>query len=373
MTITNLSRPSRLLIYLVSSLLFVVMAVTLAACTAPTPAPTPALTDAAPLPLTPTEAPTVEPATVAPTPIPTPAEKPASAILLAAPGSDPALSAALMPRLEKLAKSSGLTFRSAEALDPANLPDKPRIVVVIPPDPGLAALASALPETRFVSLNVPGVRAGANVETLAGGAARPDQAGFLAGYIAAVITTDWRVGVIARNDTPASKSAWNAYRNGAVFYCGLCRPSEPPFVQYPAVANPGDGSPAAAAAAVKELTNKGVDTVYVEPGAASEALYAELAKTKLLVIGSGTPPETLKQRWVATIGGGDPAAALEQFWSELLQGRLSAPVGTALQISNVNPDYLSPGKQYFINQTAKSLAAGLVDSGVDPATGEPRP
>jgi hypothetical protein len=62
---------------------------------------------------------------------------------------------------------------------------------------------------------------------------RPDQLGFIAGVIAAMVSPDWRAGVISLSDTIDGRSARTGFLNGVNFFCGLCLPIHPPVYEYP--------------------------------------------------------------------------------------------------------------------------------------------
>ncbi len=136
-------------------------------------------------------------------------------------------------------------------------------MVALPPDPGIANLAAANPQAQFLAVGIPGVTVTSNLSQIGSDGERPDQQGFLAGYLAAVITPDWRVGVISQSDSPAGKAAQNGFTNGVIFYCGLCRPSYPPFIQYPILVDLAAGTDPQAA--VDSLVSNAVKTVYVSP------------------------------------------------------------------------------------------------------------
>ena len=53
-----------------------------------------------------------------------------------------------------------------------------------------------------------------------GGNSQTDVAAFLAGYTAAMITDDYRIGMLMPKDNADALTALNSYATGMSFYCG---------------------------------------------------------------------------------------------------------------------------------------------------------
>jgi len=327
-------------------ILLLALAVVLAACSSAT-------SDSQ----TPTVAATAGP-TATFTPEPTPTSPPPLAVLLIPEGSDPALSGALQPKMAELAAQDGLQFETRTALSAAEIGPNYRVVVAISPDPGLAQLAAGAPGTQFLALGIPGVQPAANLSIVGGDGEQPDQLGFIAGYLAAVITDDWRAGAMTADDS-AGQLAAQGFRNGLVFFCGLCRPSYPPFYEYPVLASP----PGQASA--DSLIGQGVQTVYLDPAASDAALLEYLAQAGLNLIGSAPPPESLKDRWIATIQT-DLVAGLEQLWPGLVNGQGGTALPTPIVITDRNETLFSTGRQRLVDETLAAMQAGHIGTGVTP-------
>lgn len=321
---------------------------------------------------TPQPALTQPPASSTPPPTVTPTAPPSLVILYAAPDADPDLLAAVEPVVSELASQAGLRFETRAGPLISPLPQDVRMLIALPPDPGLTELAAANPGVSFLAVGVPGLQPAANLTLIGAEGERPDQQGFLAGYLAAVITPDWRVGVVSAPETPAVKAARSGFTNGAVFYCGLCRPAYPPFVQYPFYIDlPATAGQPEYQALADALVANAVKTTYVSPGISDPLFYETLALAGLQVLGEIAPPPGATGQWVASIGP-DWATAVRQAWPGLLDGQggqsLPAPVG----FSNANPALFSPGRQDLVRRMLDDLLAGFIDTGIDPQTGEPR-
>lgn len=330
------------------------------------PAPTPALEEVTPDVETPAQPSpqAVEPAT------PTAAAK--RLILLSPSGSDPAKALEIQTVLSELTAQDGLEFETLTELQKLDLPEDVQVMVILAPDPGLANLAAANPQSQFLGIGIEGVSAGSNLSLIGPTASRADQQGFLAGYLASVITPDWRVGAISRAGSVEGNSARLGFRNGAVFFCGLCRPAFPPFVQYPlTIELPGGADQATMQAAADQLISNAVKTVYLASGVEEPFLVDYLINAGLNIIGSATPTDAHRPHWIASIQA-NQAEALRQFWTELLSANGGQVIETPLVLTDVNPDLFSEGRQRLVERMIDDLMSGYIDTRVDPATGEPR-
>jgi len=306
------------------------------------------------------------------TPSPTVTSLPAMALLLTPSGVDPTLAAGLESLLVELAQADGLEFQVVSVISPETLDDNVRVVVVLPPDPGVRDLAAAFPQTQFLSVGIVGVEPENNLSVIGAQGDRPDQQGFIAGYMAAVITPQWRVGVISTGETGPGNAASRAFMNGAVFFCGLCRPSVPPFFEYPTFYDlPITANQTDRQLAVDFLVKNGVQTVYVYPDVSDPALLKSLAEADLVLIGGGPPPDTIKHQWAASIGP-DWLTPVREAWSQVVSGNGGFSMPVILVISEQNSDLFSPGRQRLVESTLSEMLAGYIDTGVDPLTGEPR-
>ena len=136
---------------------------------------------------------------------------------------DPETSNLYQKTVYDLTQASGLRFQVRNSLTAAELEPGLQIVISLPPDPGIAALAAAAPQVQFLAINIPEVAAGGNISVL-GNNSQTDVAAFLAGYTAALITDDYRIGMMMPKDNPDALRALNAYASGMKYYCGSCRP-----------------------------------------------------------------------------------------------------------------------------------------------------
>jgi hypothetical protein len=291
-------------------------------------------------------------------------------VLLVPAGADHALADELEAGLRLPLEQAGLQLERAESLEPAGLPLDLRLVVALPPDPGLAALSGAAPQVQFLAVGVTGLPAASNLSVIGPQGRRPDQEGFMAGVVAAMTTFDWRVGALSVSDTPVGKAYRSGFMRGAVYFCGLCLPYYGPIVDYPLYAEaPAGASAAEWQAAVQILADSAVDTLYVSPAVTDSAAWDALAQTDMLLISSAPLPEGMQDRGVVLVRS-DPLPAVLALLPKVLagQGGLVAPL--PIKLDQPNPERFSPGRQARAAEILSDLLAGFIDPGVDLLTGD---
>jgi len=316
--------------------------------------------------------------TALPTDTPTPTELPTQTptiqpplvVLVAPPQNDPAQLDGLQSTLSELANTAGLRFQVRSSFTSDDLSPDIQLVVIMAPDPGVAALATSAPGTQFVAVDISGLEAAGNLSMIGPEGATPDQLGFLAGYIAAVITTDWRVGIINTNDSPAGVGSRNGFLNGAVYFCGLCNPAYPPYNDYPMYVELYSAASASEwQLAADMIRDNAVETVFVSLGADGDELLSYLAESGISIIGETPPPQGILSNWIATVSP-DPSPAMEQLWPELLAGNGGFRLPMNIRISDINNSLFSPGRQRLVDQVRLDLYNGYIDTGIDTNTGE---
>jgi len=300
----------------------------------------------------------------------TPTTLPLTVLFLAPNGSDPELVSDLEILLAELTEVDGFELEIVSEQVGEGINENTKIVVAVAPDQGIQELALAVPQTQFLAVGIPGVEPLNNLSTIGASGTRPDQQGFIAGYLAATITPDWRTGVISTADTVSGVTARKAFINGVIFFCGLCRASRPPFIEYPQFFEiPSSAGQAEMQSAADYLITNAVQTVYLSSEAGNQELYEYLAQAGVIMIGGEAPPASVRGQWAATIGS-DWLTPVRELWPRLLAGEAGIGVDVPLSIEEINPDLFSPGRQRLVNETLSDLLSNYIDTGVDPLTGE---
>ena len=273
--------------------------------------------------------------------------------------------AATQAALTDLAAASGLDLRIQKTLSTSDLDPAVKLVVALQVDPGLAELAKSAPGVQFLAIGIAGLTAGSNLSLIGPDGFRPDQQAFIAGYIAAILTFDWRVGVLSPAETDGGKLIQDAFSNGVRFLCGLCRPAHPPYAAYPqvfAIASPVDSGWQTPA---DSLLQAAVTTAYVSPASSSPALLAYLFQAKVELIGGQAPTDDLRSQWIATVLP-DPTSALRQVWPDLVAGKGGAQLPMPIVLADTSSGLLSTARLRLVNATLDDLVNGRIQP--NPAT-----
>jgi hypothetical protein len=306
-------------------------------------------------------------ATVRPseTPIPTQTNTPLPplAILLVPAQADAQLAGELQNTLEGAIAAAGMRWQVRQRLAPEDLVQELRLVIVLPPDPGVAELMASAPNTHFLALGITGLQPSRNLSVIGAQGVRPDQAGFMAGVIAAIITPDWRVGAISTSDTAGGVAARQGFVNGAIYFCGLCRPAYPPYYNYPVyVELPIGSTPSEWQNAADFLIEQYAKTVYIYPEAGDEALRSYLADKGVKLIGSEAQPAGLQASWVSSLRP-NLLSAVSEALPTLLSSEGGIDLPAPLEISDINTELFSPGRQRLAEEILADLLAGYIGTG----------
>ena len=270
-----------------------------------------------------------------------------------------------------LAQAQGMRFQVLNKLTAADLALNGaalKVVIAVPPDPGLAALAAAAPDVEFLAVGIPDLPAASNLSSIGGTGVPVDQQAFLAGYIAGLVAPEWKVGILSQKDTTGGEAARTAFENGFEFYCGSCR--NPLFPQpsgiYPVVVRiPTDAKPGEYTAFADVLLHNIVKVAYVYPEVATPELLNYMAQNNLLIISQSLPSEDVRAQWVASIQP-DTVSAIKNIFPDLVAGKGGVVVPTPLFLTDVNSDLLSAGKLRLAQDVLTGLQNGSIGTGVTP-------
>lgn len=300
------------------------------------------------------------------TPVPPPTMIPTLstplALLVLPADMDKAASDLYQKTVYDLAQQSGFRFQVRNALSPVDLADPTlKVVIALPPDPGIAALAPTAPGVQFLAVNIPNLTAGGNLSVLAGDS-QLDISAFLAGYIAAMLSDEYHIGMIIPQGDPTAQQAFNSFNNGKTYYCGLCRTfylaqfAYPTFIEIPA-----DEDPARYGGYANILINdRKVYTLFVYPSLASADFLSYLGTQGVMLIGTSMP-ETRPGGWVATLSP-DTIKAIQSAWPNLVAGQGGINVQSPLGLGDVDPELLTPGKLRLAQETLDALLAGRIST-----------
>ncbi len=307
-------------------------------------------------------------ATSSPTVEATPTSLPSKAILVAA-ENDP-MGKELDSALADLAAEAGLEFESLQGMPSDLSGGRIEIAVVLSPIENLAALAESSPETQFIAVGLTGVSPVANLTVVDPLTDRADDVAFLAGYMAALVSDDWRVASLSQAEGAIGATSRLAFANGAAFLCGLCRPSHPPYSGYPLDYRlPSQADTQAIQSTLAQIEQDRVEVVFIQQGLDDPDVVEGLSRQGVRVIGVGAPDPGESTAWIASIEG-DPLAAVTSVWSNVVNGESGGKLKLPLRVDVYDASKLTPGRFNLLQMTLDDIEGGFIDTGVNPLTGE---
>lgn len=332
------------------TLLIFILTLVLAGCQASTPAPSPTTPPGTALP-----APTSSPVATLPVSSATPA--PSKVLLVTGEGSGALVDAAAVKALlTELAAPAKWVVEERKALQPADLNAQVKVAVLLAQPANLAELMAASPITQFILITAADVPARGTLSVVR---ANPEHLAFVAGFIATIISPDWRsAGLLA--DQP--KTLLEAFQNGGRWFCGRCAPNFAPVVFFPVgAAVPAGSGLAVAQTAYEGLKKNVIQTVYVPAEIETPEVLEYLNTQKVTLLGGKAPTEALKARWAVTVKQ-DALAPLRSMWAEVSTGKGGKAVSAAITFSDINESLFSVGRQ----RLAQDVIQGLADGSISP-------
>jgi hypothetical protein len=315
--------------------------------TACTPAPTAAV-PGTPVPETPIQTETIQPVETA-----TPEPELDRVILVA---NQPQPEAESL--LQDLAQQNGMQLEVLAGIQPEDIQSNWKIMVFLPAPENISQWTAAGPGTQFVVSSDAELPATPNLSVIR---SLPEHLAFAAGYIGAAITPDWRIAGLLPSDTALGENLPDAFQNGGYYYCGLCRTLYAPFVRWPVTGTLPTGSDLAAwQSAVAELEPSVVYGMYIDARIGSTELVNWLSGKDIVLLGGETPPAEVLPRWAVTIRP-DIIPALENLMPTILEGSGGQVVSANLELIDINPRLLSPGRLRLIETMLDDLAAGMIE------------
>lgn len=299
------------------------------------------------------------------TPADTPTPLPPVGVLLTPPGSDQGLIDELNPIVGSYIRDLGLRYQVLINLTADDFQrENYQIVVILAPFPDIQALVDLAPETKFLAVGFNDLIPGENLSIMRSGGGDYDIQGFVAGYISALITADWRVGALSIQENPDALAARNGFRTGVKYYCGLCNPKYSPTginYLYPKYIDlPIDATDSQIAANVDFLVDRAVNTYYIVPGVGTPMIYRMLVAYEKNIIGPGSDYlEEYKDNWVVSLEY-DQLAAFEEFWPLFMEAESGLEHIPPLLLMDINYELLSEGKLLLVEKILDEVSKGFI-------------
>lgn len=259
-----------------------------------------------------------------------------------------------------LAIASGFRFQVRNQLTAQDVTDPTlKVVIALPPDPGIATLASTAPTVQFLAVNIPNLTAGGNLSVLA-----PDNQvelpAFLAGYTLAMLTEEYHIGMLYPEGDNDALRAVNAFNNGMRYYCGLCKRIYFTAIDYPtflSIPTTEDVSLHGGYANVL-INDRDVDSIYIYPSIATDDLLIYVGTQGVLMVGTSLP-SSRPGGWVMTVSP-DTIKAIQIAWPQLISGQGGQNVQSPLGLADVDSSILTDGKLQVVKSILNELLAGRI-------------
>jgi hypothetical protein len=230
-----------------------------------------------------------------------------------------------------------------------------KIMVIFSGLDNLAEVAASTPQTQFIT-TAQNTAAAANISTLT---ANPVHLAFMAGYLAAMTSEDWRIGALISD--PVNLGLADAFKNGGIYLCGRCTQAYPPQNIYYPVTYSTDGSNDAASWAAQANAmwmETYANSVYIDT-AADFPEVLDVFTDKVLY--SNNPASANLARYAAILGG-DVASTLQTALPELLAGTGGKTYNARVGLLLINkPEVVTEAKQARFNEVAQALANNQIN------------
>jgi len=286
-----------------------------------------------------------------------------TALLISAEGANPNTVTQTQTTLESLAGTYGLTLEVYADISPEVVAPNVAFVVGVGSGLDFGGLASSFPETKFIIIGSPNAVTGENLSVIGDPTIEAQHQAFMAGYLAAVISSDYKVGGLFSAD--ASAEDIDAFVIGAEFFCGLCKPQYPPYNDFPQTETVSpDSGINAFQSVVDTLVSSGIEVLYLQGALVSPESLTYLSDRGVKVI-SDSPPDMPRDNWVGTVSP-DPASALPIVWEEVLAGSSGVQVPAPIALYDTDAGLVSEGRLRLFNDMAADLEAGLIATNIVP-------
>lgn len=280
-----------------------------------------------------------------------------TAVLFYSADADPLALSQTQSSLTTLTEQNELALVISGEFQPEMLTSNVRVVVGVGPSLDLSGLASSNPDIRFVAVDDPNAVPRENLFVIGDPSTRQQRGAFMAGYLAAVISSDYKVGGLFSSEAGAEMV--NAFVIGAEYFCGICRPSYPPYNNFPTwdFLSP-EASENGFQTVVDGFVNYGVEILFLQGQLVSPALLSYLSDVGIIVI-SDSPPDMARTHWVGTVQP-DSGAALENIWADILNGASGVMIPASIILTDTEAGWVSEGRLRLFEGMVSDLDAGLV-------------
>jgi hypothetical protein len=284
---------------------------------------------------------------------------PSRVLLIPSVESDPDLIIRTQDALEALLKDSNWRLETHELITQELFTQDVRAVIGLGADVDIAGFAPTYQEVDFIAINNPNAIPASNISVIGDPADDSKRLAFLAGYLSALISTDYKVGALIAEDSANKDELIEAFVIGAEYFCGICQPKYPPYNNFPQfitlpLANAENGYEEV----VKSIVNLGVENLYVNESLASAQLLGYLSEMGFNIV-SEQSPDVMTNNWIGTLQL-DPGPSLGVAWSGILADSDGGQFPNAIVLVDMNTNLITEGRYRLFEEMLADLETGLV-------------
>jgi hypothetical protein len=256
--------------------------------------------------------------------------------------------------LSDFATANSLVFETRAKLDGDF--NGVRIGVMLDANDSLTSTASSNPETQFVGIWSTKIAPAGNLSVILN---KPEDMAFMAGQLTTLVSEDWRSGGLLGTNSAAIEVISDAFVNGGNYVCGWCKPTYPPYLDYPVYQDISGKAGAEMTADVEVLSTSFVDVTFVSWAADVPEVIEALKTAEIAMIGENA--NSAEARRYAAILGFDARIALAEMLPKLLEGQGGQEAVSRVVLVMVNDETLvTPGRQEMFNAAAEALQGGWI-------------
>jgi hypothetical protein len=288
-------------------------------------------------------------------------------LLITNPSDDPSLVNQLSAELGTLTAQSGLSLEQREGLQAADLTSEVKVIVFTSSPFDLSGLIGSAVNVQFVVVTNQDIALTTNLTVVR---VKEEFELFMAGYIAEMITTDWRVAALIPSDIPQSDLLQQAFQNGGRYWCGTCAENYPPYADFPLVtALPSSTDANIWKASVDQLESNRIYTMVTWGLNNVPDVFQYISLLNVLteqgifihpiMLGNDIPSDALRPSWVVTLIP-DVSTPLQAAWAGLMAGKGEQTYLAGVGMTEINESLFGLGKQRLAEETIQKLVMGSI-------------
>jgi len=288
----------------------------------------------------------------------TPVQSEKTVILLTSPDAESLMVSRVQESLESLAAETGLIFAIQEGTS-LEVPANTSVLVALGQDIDVNALAASYPEVSFVAVDNNNAAPSGNLSVIGDPVIDQRRRAFMAGYLAALISEDYKVAALVPSEANTTEAALESFVIGVRFFCGICQTKYPPFQTYPQWdVLPVDGPAETYQPVLDNFENQGIEILYMHGDLISPSIMTAIAERGILVVGDQRP-EASGNNYVGTVFS-DPVPVLKLIWMDIISGNSDQKIPASTVLVDRNPDHVSEGRFQLFIEMVEDLQAGLI-------------